>query len=99
MHPADTNVKWDIYNKHSVILVVFKSEKSNTFLNVNESNFEVLVESKKVFDLELIIKPADLFTAKLLSVNLEEYFPSNNIQINGRKSLQYICQDRKKNKI
>lgn len=99
MHPADTIVKWDIYNKHSVIIVFFKSEKANTLLNVNESYFEVLVESKKVYDLELIIKPADLFTAKLLSVNLEEYFPSNNNQINGRQSLQYICQDRKKNKI
>ena len=68
MHPVDTNVKCHIYNKHfSVILVIVKSEKANTFSKMNESNLEVLVESEKVIDLELIVGPADLHTTELLS--------------------------------
>ena len=86
LHPADEDVKCDIYNKHSsVILVVVKSEKANTFPNLRESNLELLVESEKVFDLELTIKPADLSTAQLLSENLE----GNTLKINADKELRF----------
>ena len=69
--PAGPNVTYDIYNRNSsIILVVVKSIKANTFPNIRDSNLEVSIMSKKVFDLKLIIQPADLSTAELLSDNL-----------------------------
>ena len=73
LNPADTNVKYDIYNQYSsVILVVIRSEKANTFPNIRESNLEVSVKAQKVFDLELFIKSGDLSTAELISENMED---------------------------
>ena len=67
----NTNVGYHIYNIYSsIILVVVKSTKSNTFPNIGESDLKVSINKQPVFDLELIIKPADLSTAELLSENL-----------------------------
>ena len=71
LNPAGPNVTCDIYNRYSsVILVVVKSIKANTFPNIRDSNLAVSVMSKKVFDLNLIIHPANLYSAELFSDNL-----------------------------
>ena len=71
LNPAGPNVNCDIYNRYSsVILVVVKSIKANTFPNIRDSNLAVSVMSEKVFDLNLIIHPANLYTAELFSSNL-----------------------------
>ena len=70
---TDSNVKFHIYNQlSSVILVVVQSEKSNTFPNEGESKLIVSVNSEEVFNLELIINPADLSTAELFAEDIED---------------------------
>ena len=69
--PGDNSgVTFDIYNSHSsTILVLITSNKSNIFPNDGNQSLKVLINSKNALNLEFIIHPGDLVSAKINGAN------------------------------
>ena len=73
--PGDKNVKVEIYNRNSsTILVLITSKRANIFPNDNEQGLNVTIDSKNVFNLELIIHPGELSSAEIN----DDYFIGSN---------------------
>ena len=70
IEPTDPQVTYRIFNQQSsTILVLVSSENSNTFPNLGESKVSVLINTQKVFDLELLVNPGAIYSATINSGN------------------------------
>ena len=64
--PGDTDIKFEIYNRHSsTILVLITSIHSNIFPNNRNQSLNVLINSENALNLEVIINPEELSSAEI----------------------------------